>query len=373
MKELSKPVYVTQPSLPDLNLFYDKLKVIWGSKWLTNNGDFHSDFEKALAEYLGVKYISVFTNGTISLLTALKSLKITGEVITTPYSFVATTHALKWNGINPVFCDIDPVFGNLDPKKIESLITSKTKALLPVHVYGNPACVNEIQEIADNFGLKVIYDAAHAFGVKIDGQSVLNYGDLSVLSFHATKTFNTVEGGAIICHNGKMKRHLELLKNFGFSNETTVLEVGINGKMNELQAAFGLLQLDLIDDQIRKRKEISDLYQELLINITGIQGIKDVQNSTLNYSYFPIFIKPDYKLSRDELYLKLRDHNIYCRRYFYPLISQFPVYSKIESACNGKLSIASTLAEQVICLPIYEGLDKDIVRFISNCIEEFNN
>ena len=371
MKAPSGPIYVTQPSLPSIELFYEKLKEIWGSKWLTNNGQFHKDFENALAEYLGVKYISVFSNGTIALLTALKALKITGEVITTPYSFVATTHALKWNGIQPVFCDIEPKFGNLDPKKIEPLITSKTNALLPVHVYGNPAKVVEIQEIADAFNLKVIYDAAHAFGVKVNGQSVLNFGDLSVLSFHATKTFNTMEGGAIVCSNQKMKKHLDHLKNFGFTNETTVVEVGINGKMNEMQAAVGLLQLENIKEDIEKREKIAMQYKNSLSLIDGICVIDGCDSMTQNYSYFPIFInEKEFGQTRDALYYKLQEHNIFGRRYFYPLISDFPIYKDIPSSNPKTLPVAQRFTKQVICLPIYSELNYEVVDYICHVIRQ---
>jgi len=313
--------FVTRPYMPDLEDFIPYLKDIWDSKWLTNNGKFHQQLEKELAKYLGVKYISLFNNGTLALVTALQTLRITGEVITTPYSFVATTHSLHWNGIKPVFVDIEDEYCNIDPQRIEAAITPKTTAILPVHVYGNPCHVNEIKEIADTYGLKVIYDACHAFGVKFNDHSVLNHGDLSVLSFHATKVFTTLEGGAIISHDGKTKKRIDYLKNFGFANETTVVQPGINAKMNELQAAFGLLQLKKIDQTIEMRKNIVDKYQSLLRDIKGIEFINPSKNVRYNYPYFPVFIDNEkYGKTRDELYWELRKNDIYGRRYFIPLL-----------------------------------------------------
>ena len=323
----SKKIYVTRPSLPPLEEFMEYLKDIWESKNLTNNGKYHELFEKELADFLGVKYISLFTNGTLALITALQTLRITGEVITTPYSFVASTHALHWNGITPVFVDIDPVYCNLDPSKIEAAITPKTTAILPVHVYGNPCRVNEIDMIADTYGLKVLYDASHAFNVQLGGTSILNFGDLSVLSFHATKVFTTFEGGAIICHDEKTKKRIDFLKNFGFADEVTVVGPGINAKMNEFQAALGLLQLKYIDEYISKRKKIAQTYNEELSGIEGIRMLEEIESVKHNYAYFPIFIDEEkYGLSRDSLYNLLKRNNIYARRYFYPLISQFPTY-----------------------------------------------
>ncbi len=364
----NKPIYVTQPSLPDLNEYIEKLKEIWDSKWLTNNGKFHIEFEERLCKYLGVKYISLFSNGTLALISALQTLRITGEVITTPYSFVATTHALHWNGIKPVFCDIDPVYGNIDPNKIESLITPRTTAILPVHVYGNPVDAEKIQQIADTYGLKIIYDAAHAFGVKKNGNSILNYGDLSVLSFHATKTFNTIEGGAIVCHDQKTKKRIDFLKNFGFADEVTVVAPGINAKMNELQAAFGLLQLDSFADQIKKRKDITEKYRKLLKDAKGIRLLTDMENVKHNYSYFPVFIEKDYPFTRDDLYNKLKENNIYGRRYFYPLISDFPTYRGLFSAHHENLSNAVKTANEVICLPIYPELTTEELKYIAKHI-----
>ena len=368
MRKLEKPIFVTEPSMPNLDDFTEKLKEIWDSKWLTNNGKFHQEFEKKLAEHLGVKYVSLFSNGTLALISALQTLRVTGEVITTPYSFVATTHALHWNGITPVFCDIDPVYGNLDVDKIESLITPKTTAIVPVHVYGNPVDVEKLEQIADTYGLKVIYDAAHAFGVEKNGQSILNFGDLSILSFHATKTFNTIEGGAIICHDEKTKKRIDYLKNFGFADEVTIVAPGINAKMNELQAAYGLLQLETISEQIDKRKKVSELYRELLKEVNGISFLEDIEGVKHNHSYFPIYVNKEYKLTRDELYNKLKENNIYGRRYFYPLISDFPSYRSLPSAQHSNLTNAVKMANEVICLPIFPDLNMEDVHFIADII-----
>ena len=330
-----KNIYVTQPLLPPLEEFLPYLEQIWETKWLTNGGPFHQELEKELADYLGVEHLALFANGTLALVTALQALRITGEVITTPFSFVATAHALLWNGIKPVFVDIQPGTFNLDPEKIEAAITPNTTAILPVHVYGNPCDVEKIQKIADTYGLKVIYDAAHAFGVRCKGESLLKHGDLSTLSFHATKVFNTFEGGAIICPDAKTKKRIDDLKNFGYSGEVTVIAIGINAKMNELQAAFGLLQLKHIDKAIRRRREIDDHYREQLFSIPGITCPPLPADTTNNYSYFPILIGKEYPLSRDELNDKLRQHGIFPRRYFYPLISEFPMYRGLPSAAQS--------------------------------------
>ena len=359
----NKPIYVTQPSLPPLEEYTDYLKKIWESKRLTNNGPFHQQFEKELAEYLGVKYLSLFANGTLALVTALQALRIAGEVITTPFSFVATTHSLWWNNIKPVFVDIEPDYFTLDPEKIEAAITPQTTAILPVHVYGNPCKIDEIQKIADIYGLKVIYDAAHVFGVRIKGNSILNFGDLSVLSFHATKVFNTFEGGAIICHDENTKKRIDHLKNFGFAGETTVIAPGINAKMNELQAAFGLIQLKHIDEYISRRKEIAELYRKELSGVKGIRVLYDIEGVDHSYTYFPVLVDENlYGESRDDLYERLKKNNIYGRRYFYPLISQFPTYRGLPSSKPENLPIASNIADHVICLPIYpdlKGVDID--------------
>ena len=355
MKNLT---FVTQPSLPPLDEFVDSLKIIWDNKVLTNNGPFHQELEEKLSKYLGVNHVSLFSNGTLALVTALQALKITGEVITTPYSFVATTHSLWWNNIKPVFVDIDPVTLNLDPDKVEAAITPKTTAIMPVHVYGNPCNLEKFKNIADNYGLKLIYDAAHAFGVSINGNSILNYGDLSILSFHATKVFNTIEGGAIISPDLQTKKRIDNLKNFGFLNETTVIAPGINAKMNEIQSAFGLLQLKYIDSYIEKRKEISKNYRNGLKNTIGISLIEELSDVKHNYSYFPILVDSSkYGLTRDQLFEKLKENDIFSRRYFYPLISQFPTYSGLESAKPENLIVATRITEQVICLPIFPDLD----------------
>lgn len=350
------PIYVTQPLLPPLEEFIPYLEKIWGNKILTNGGPFHQQLEQALCDYLGVKYISLFANGTIALMTALQSLRITGEVITTPYSFVATAHSLLWNGIKPVFVDIDPVSFNLDPEKIEAAITPQTTAIMPVHCYGHPCDVERIEKIANNYGLRVIYDAAHAFGVRYQGGSVLNHGDLAVLSFHATKVFNTFEGGAIICHDAKTKRHIDHLKNFGFVDEITVIASGINGKMSEFNAALGLLQLKGIDQARQKRREVDDYYRHGFSGIKGIHCLPSAVDVISNYSYFPILVQQDYPLSRDVLYQKLHDAAIYARRYFYPLISDFPMYRGMPSAAHVNLPVATKVAHEVICLPIHQNL-----------------
>lgn len=366
---MNKKINVTQPYLPPLDDFLPYLQKIWENKWLTNNGPLHQQLENQLADYLGVKHISVFSNGTLALITAIQALNITGEVITTPYSFVATTHSLWWNKIMPVFVDIEPEYLNLDPTKIEAAITPKTTAILPVHVYGNPCNVDEIQNIADKHGLKVIYDAAHAFGVKINGNSVLNYGDLSVLSFHATKVYSTIEGGAIICHSEEMKHHIDNLKNFGFRGETVVEEPGINAKLNELQAAYGLLQLKYVDSFIERRKEITDLYRILLKDVFGIRYLNDIKSVKHCYSYFPVFIdKNKFGKSRDEIYEKLKTQNIYARRYFYPLISSFQPYNLLESSNLKNLAVSTKSADEVLCLPIYVELENSDVEYIVNTI-----
>ncbi len=364
-------IYVTQPSLPPFEEFSEYLKDIWDNKWLTNNGKFHQELEKELAEFLGVPYISLFSNGTLALITALQTLRITGEVITTPYSFVATAHALHWNDIKPVFADIDEGFG-LNPRLVESLITPKTTAILPVHVYGYPCKHKELEDICDRYGLKLIYDAAHAFGVKENNSSILNYGDLSILSFHATKVFNTFEGGAIICHDEKTKKRIDYLKNFGFADEVTVVGPGINAKMNEFQAALGLLQLKHFDKNIAGRKRAFETYKNLLSTIDGI----DLQfpNSEIewNYAYAAILIKREkYGKSRDELYEHLKKNGFYARRYFYPLISEFSTYSSLESAQN--LPLAKSISRKVLCLPLFDELEEEQVKNICQLIKDFSS
>ncbi len=364
------PIYVTQPYLPPLDEFIPYLEKIWENKRLTNNGPFHQQLEEALCEYLGVNHIALFANGTLALVTALQALRITGEVITTPYSFVATAHSLLWNGIKPVFVDIDPATFNLDPKKIEAAITPQTTAILPVHCYGNPCDVKAIQKIADNYNLKVIYDAAHAFGVEDEGGSVLQHGDLSILSFHATKVFNTFEGGAIVCPDSKTKQHIDNLKNFGFVGETTVIAAGINGKMSEVNAAFGLLQLQHIDAALERRMKIDELYRQELSNIAGITVPDVPENIKRNASYFPILVESDYLLSRNDLHEHMKNCGVHCRRYFYPLITEFPMYRGLSSAFQGNLPSAEAIAKRVLCLPIYPTLDSDdqcrIIKILAN-------
>ena len=363
------PIYVTQPLLPPLEEFIPYLQQIWKSKRLTNNGPFHQQLEQALCDYLGVKHIALFSSGTVALITALQTLRITGEVITTPYSFVATAHSLLWNGIKPVFVDVDPVSLNLDPGRIEAAITPQTTAIMPVHCYGHPCDVDRIEKIADNYGLKVIYDAAHAFGVQWRNDSVLNHGDLSVLSFHATKVFNTFEGGAIVCQDAKTKQRIDHLKNFGFVDEVTVVAPGINGKMSEINAAFGLLQLQGIDAALLQRKAIDARYREGLAGVGGIYCLTDAREKVANYAYFPILVRPDYPLGREALYRVLQENGIYARRYFYPLISDFPMYRGMPSAAHANLPVAKAVAEQVICLPIYPDLQPDQIDFIIDVIK----
>lgn len=363
-------ITVTSPLLPDLDEFYGLLKQIWEKKWITNNGDFHKRLEAALCDYLKVPYLSLFTNGTLPLITALQALRITGEVITTPYSFVATTHALWWNGIKPVFVDVDPITGNMDPEKIEAAITPKTTAIMPVHVYGNPCDTKRIKEIADIYGLKVIYDAAHAFGVEVDGESILNAGDMSTLSFHATKVYNTVEGGALVMHSTEAKKHIDYLKNFGYAGETKVVAPGINSKMDEIRAAYGLLNLKQVDNAIANRKRIADLYRNALSDVPGIRYLEDIPGVRHNYAYFPVFIdEREFGMSRDELYFKLKEQNIYGRRYFYPLISDFSTYKGLESACPENLPNARKLADSVICLPMFAGLSDEQATRVVDCIK----
>jgi dTDP-4-amino-4,6-dideoxygalactose transaminase len=363
-------VPVTMPSLPPLAEFEPYLKKIWESHWLTNNGNFHQELEKKLCAYLGVKYISLFTNGTLALITALQALGIMGEVITTPYSFVATSHSLWWNNIKPVFVDVEPEFMNIDPERIEAAITPRTTAILPVHVYGNPCATERIREIATEHGLKVIYDACHAFGVAQKGKSILLAGDLSVLSFHATKIFNTFEGGAIVCHDEKMKQRIDLLKNFGFAGELTVVEPGINAKMNEFQAALGLLQLKYVDRNIAKSNKIAALYRKHLAKIPGLSMLEETADTRYNYSYFPIFIdEKAFGRSRDEIYLHLKENGIYARRYFYPLISDYSPYKSLKSARPQNLPVARLVSEQVLCLPIYPELAANVCRRIVDQIK----
>lgn len=366
---MEKTITVTTPLLPDLNDFNSLLKEIWSSKWITNNGQFHQKLEEALCDYLKVPFISLFTNGTLPLLTALQALRISGEVITTPYSFVATTHSIWWNSIKPVFVDIDPSNCGIDPDKIEAAITPRTTAIMPVHCYGKPCDNKRIQAIADKYGLKVIYDAAHAFGVEVDGESVLNWGDMSTLSFHATKVYTTIEGGAIVMHDEATKKRIDYLKNFGFASETEVVAPGINGKLDEVRAVYGLLNLKQVDKAINARHQVAIQYRQAFQNVKGIRFFNDMIGVKHNYSYFPIFINAEeYGMTRDELYFKLRDHNILGRRYFYPLISTFSTYSGLPSASPDNLPNATRIANEVICLPMHHELSSDDINRIIELI-----
>ncbi len=359
-------ILVTSPLLPDLGEFQSMLKDIWDSKWITNNGSFHQQLEKALAEYLKVPYVSLFTNGTLPLITALQALHVSGEVITTPYSFVATTHSLWWNGIKPVFVDIDWATGCIDPNKIEAAITPRTTAIMPVHVYGKPCDTQAIQDIADKYGLRIIYDAAHAFGVEVEGESLLNAGDISTLSFHATKVYNTVEGGAMVMHDEKTKRRIDYLKNFGFAGETEVVAPGINSKMDEIRAAYGLLNLRQVDAAIEARHQVAIRYREALRDVPGIEFWDDLPGVRHNYSYFPIFVhEKQYGETRDQLYFRMRKQGVYGRRYFYPLISEFSTYRSLDSARPDNLPVAHRMANSVICLPLHHALSEiDVNRVI---------
>jgi dTDP-4-amino-4,6-dideoxygalactose transaminase len=372
-KKLKNPIYVTQPSMPPIEEYNEMLKQVWDSKKLTNNGPFHRELELKLCEYLEVPFISLFANGTLALLTALQALGISGEVITTPFSFVATSHAILWNKLKVVFADIEEETFTLDPEKIEAAITPLTSAILPVHVYGYPCQVGKICDIARKYRLKVIYDAAHTFGVKLNDQSLCSFGDLSVLSFHATKVFNTFEGGAIVCHDAAMKKHIDQLKNFGFTGELTVEDVGINAKMNEVQAAFGLLQLKYLNEALEKRKTVHDFYIKELTGIPGLKLPPEPAGLTQNFSYFPIMIdEKEFGKTRDDVYEELKKENIFTRRYFYPLISQFPAYRGIESAYSGNLKVAEMITQKVLCLPIYPSLEKSIVKKICMIITKLN-
>ncbi len=363
-------ITVTSQLLPNLDEFHELLKEIWDSKWITNNGSFHKKLEAALAKYLKVPYVSLFTNGTLPLITALQALRITGEVITTPYSFVATTHSIWWNGCKPVFVDIDWKTGCMDPNKIEAAITPKTTAIMPVHVYGKPCDTKAIQEIADKYGLKVIYDAAHAFGVEVDGESVLNAGDLSTLSFHATKVYNTIEGGAMIMHDAKTKQRIDYLKNFGFANEVEVVGPGINSKMDEMRSAYGLLNLKQVDAAIEARHQVAIKYREALKDVPGIEFWEDLPGVKHNYSYFPIFVhEKEYGITRDDLYFKMKEHGVLGRRYFYPLISEFSTYRGLDSARPENLPVAHKMANSVICLPMHHAMsESDIQRVLETII-----
>lgn len=365
----NKQITVTSPLLPPLDEFTEYLRDIWNRKWITNNGYYHEELEKALCSYLGVEYISLFTNGTLPLIAALQALRISGEVITTPYSFVATTHSIWWNGIKPVFVDIDPLTGNLDPDCIEAAITPQTTAIMPVHVYGTPCDIERIQAIADKYGLKIIYDAAHAFGVQINGKSILTAGDISTLSFHATKTYNTIEGGALICKDAQMKQRIDYLKNFGFADETTIVAPGINAKMDEVRSAYGILGLKYVDAAIEVRQEVASCYRKALREVKGVSFFENLPGVRYNYSYFPIFIDAEkYGMTRDELYFKMKERGILGRRYFYPLISTFSTYRGLPSASVSNLPIATSMAQRVICLPMHHLLNNEDVEYVLSTI-----
>lgn len=372
MKDISQnPIYITRPNLPPLEKLQPYLEEIWNNRILTNNGPFHQRFEKELGNYLEVEQVNLFANATLALVVGLQALHITGEVITTPFSFVATTHALKWNGITPVFCDIEEKTLNIDPNKIEALITPTTTAIMPVHVYGHPCDTEKIQRIADNYGLKVIYDAAHAFGVKVENKNLLLEGDMSILSFHGTKLFTTFEGGAIITKDEKLKKRIDFLKNFGFADEVTVIAPGINGKMNELQAVIGLLGLEIVDDEIKNRKKVYDYYLNKLKNVKGIKIFEEFPSVKHNHAYFPILIdEKDFEVNREQVYEELKNNNIFSRRYFYPLISNMPSYRALLSANKDNLPVANKIAEQILCLPIYGKLELDAVI---NIVEKLQN
>ena len=361
-----KLLTVTAPLLPDLQDFNNLLKEIWESKWITNNGRFHQQLEKELAEYLKVPFLSLFTNGTLPLITALQALEVKGEVITTPYSFVATTHSIWWNGLKPVFVDIEPSTCNIDPAKIEAAITPQTTAIMPVHCYGKPCDTKAIQDIADRYGLKVIYDAAHAFGVEVNGDSLLNAGDMSTLSFHATKVYNTIEGGALVMKDEETKRKIDFLKNFGFRNEVEVVAPGINSKMDEMRSAYGILALRQVDEAIEARHRVAMQYRDALKNVPGLRFFEDMPGVKHNYSYFPVFINAeDYGMTRDQLYFRLKEHNVLGRRYFYPLISTFEPYRALPSSVAENLPVATRIADEVICLPMHHELtDSDVERVL---------
>lgn len=368
-------ITVTRPMLPELDELHELMREIWSNKWVTNNGDFHRRLEAALSEYLRVPYLSLFTNGTLPLITALQALRITGEVITTPYSFVATTHSLWWNGIKPVFADIDPDTCALNPRCIEAAITPRTTAIMPVHCYGIPADTEAIQAIADKYGLKVIYDAAHAFGVNVHGKSILESGDMSTLSFHATKVYNTVEGGALVSHDARTKQRIDYLKNFGFAGETEVIAPGINSKMDEIRAAYGLLNLRNVDSAIEARRRVAVRYRHALRGVPGIRFFDDIRGVRHNYSHFPIFVNAaEFGISRDTLYSRLREAGIYARRYFYPLISSFSTYRGLPSASADNLPVATRMAAEVICLPMHHELtEADTNRVIHTILHAHRN
>ena len=366
---MEERIELTSPLVPELDEFCGLLKDIFDRRWLSNCGKYHQILEKALCEYLKVPYLSLYANGTLPLITALNALDVKGEVITTPFTFVATSHAIVLSGSTPVFADIDPLTYNLDPDKIEAAISPRTTAIMPVHCYGTPCDTVRIQEIADRHGLKVIYDAAHAFGVEVDGRSILEAGDMSAISFHATKVYNTVEGGALVCKDKKTSDRLNQMRNFGIASETEITELGQNAKMDEVRAAFGLLNLAKVDNAILQRKRVAETYRSELRGVSGISVLEDIPGVKHNYAYFPIFIDAEnYGMTRDELYFKMREANVVGRRYFYPLISELPMYRGLDSAASGNLPIAHQVADSVLCLPIHHELSEESIHRILNLI-----
>jgi len=370
MKPFSKPIYITRPLLPNREAVYRKIDEIFDSQWLTNNGPQHKQLEKVLVDYLQVSQLSLVNNGTSALQLACQALRLSGEVITTPFTFAATPHVLYWNNIKPVFCDIKENTWNIDPDKIESLITPSTSAILPVHVFGNPCNTKMIKKIAERYGLKVIYDASHCFGVRINGQGIGNFGDISTFSFHATKIFNTIEGGALSCNDPTIKMRVDLAKNFGFQGENSVIVPGINAKMNEFQAAVGLLVLNIIETEVEKRKKLTRLYQDRLNEIKGITFLDKIDKK-VDYNYYNFVIrvnKDNYGKGRDELYDELKKYNVFARKYFYPLCSQFQCYKNYPSSSSKNLPIAEKISEDVLSLPLYGSLTDGYVNKICDII-----
>jgi dTDP-4-amino-4,6-dideoxygalactose transaminase len=370
LEPFEKPFYITQPLLPDIDEFIEMIKIIWASNQLSNNGSMVKQLERELSNFLNTDYLSVFSNGTVALQLACKVLRLSGEVITTPFTFAATVHSLAWNNIKPVFCEIEEDTFNMNPDLIESLITQQTTAILPVHVFGNPCNVEKIQQIANKYGLRVLYDAAHAFGVKINDKPISSFGDVSMFSFHATKIYHTIEGGALTFKDSNLKERADSLRNFGIGDLGYAMEPGTNGKLNEVQAAVGILLLQTVENEIAKRKEITNLYRQMLQNIPGITTNKDIDGVTHNYPYLIIKVdKEEYGLSRDELYEKLKEYNIITRKYFYPLCSNFQCYRDFPSSSLQQLPIANKLSARVLSLPLYGRMLNSDVEKICNIIK----
>lgn len=374
MKPFDEPIYVTRPLLPDLKEVYRELEKIWASKWLTNSGPEHQVFEGEIRRRLMVANVSLFNNGTIALLVAINSLSLKGEVITTPFTFPATPHSLFWNGITPVFCDIDEKSMTIDPDKVEQMVTPRTTAILGVHVFGAPCNIERIQEIADRHGLRVIYDAAHAFDTQVNGTGIGNFGDISMFSFHATKLFHTAEGGALTCKDTDLKRRIDLLKNFGIKNEDEVVMPGINGKMSEMQAALGLVNLRYLEAEREKRKRVIDTYARCLRDTEGIRLNELPSNVRNSYQYFVIRIEQKrFGISRDEVCKRLREYNVYARKYFYPLCSDYPCYKNLPSTDPANLLVAKRVVNEVLCLPLYGELALSTAERICEIIRGFRN